>query len=93
MRHREIDVAHACRHQLRQRVLVRRLLAQLLLTDEAPEAFRRQRCQQTVGVAEVVRGRGVADPCPLGDTTEGKALDAALGKLGLSGRQQHGREV
>ncbi len=74
-------------------ILVRRLLAQLLLVDEAPETFRRQRGQQAVGVAEMVRRRSVADPRPLGDAAQGEALDAALGQLGLAGFQQHGAQV
>ena len=94
MRHREIDIAHARRHQLRQRIgLAAFCWRDFCWSTKRRKPFGRQRGQQAVHVAKMVRRRGVADARALGHTAQREALDAALGQLGLAGLQQDRAQV
>ena len=88
--HREIDIAHPRRHQLRPWIGVRLRLMQRLGGEEPAIPLRRQRRQQPLDIAEMMRRGRMADPRPPRHLPQGKRLDPRCGQFRL-GRCQQGR--
>ena len=63
------------------------------VSGQPRETARRQRSEERVRVAEMVRRRGMADPGALGRAAQREASMAALGQLRLGGLQQRVAQV